>query len=198
MKEKKTEFRVELKKVKDEGKRSRLVKAGEELELLNTRALNKFSKSLDQLEKVLAGVKIRIDKKAEKGFDVSRARTAMEEAKTEIAVARAAIETQKAKTYKIEPASDADAKDALKKARKTLDADLKVVRGLVKKAREATHRVATTLAKVRKGGRVSPSPSASVSPSVSPSLSPSVSPSPSLSPSPTASPSPSPSPSATP
>ncbi|MDO8495239.1 MAG: hypothetical protein Q7S32_01775 [bacterium] len=170
IKEKKIEFKSDLKTIRDEGKRKLISKTVVGLIALNTRALDQFSKSLDKLDKTLVSISTKIDKKAGKGFNVEKARAAYEEAKTAIATARAAIEAQKGKVYKIEPASDLDAKDALKRARKALEADLKVVQDAVKKAREAVHRVATTLARVRKEGRVSPSPvpSASSSPSATP------------------------------
>ena len=168
MKDKKMEIRKDLRKVKDEGKRSAAEKISEELIALNEKRLKQFSRSLDELERVWSNTSERANKKAGKGFDVTSVNTAIEQAKADVAAARAAIEAQKGKVYKVEAATDGALKEAIKTVRKSLEIDLKAVQDLVKKARESTHKAATTLAKLRKEKKVSPSPSPSVSVSASP------------------------------
>ncbi len=170
------EIKKDLRKVKSAEKKNTVDKISEELIALNNRKLEQFEKSLKQLESVLSRTLEKAEKRAQKGFNIDNVKAAVDAARVEIAASRTAIEAQKSKTYKIDAVADDKLKEAVKKVRKTLHADLKIVQDSVKKAREAVHEATKTLAKIRKNGRVTPTPTVSSSPATFPSASPGTTP----------------------
>src|SRR3989344_3278657 len=96
------EIKKDLRKIKSTEKKDAVNKISEELVALNNRKLEQFEKSLKQLELVLARTLEKAEKRAQKSFNIDNVRVAVERARGEIAASRAAIESQKGKTYKIE------------------------------------------------------------------------------------------------
>lgn len=190
------EIKQNLRRIKSTEKKDAVAKISEELVNLNNRKLEQFENSLKQLERTLSKTMARAEKRAQKGFNIDNVKAAAEVARAAIAASRTAIEQQKGKTYKIEDTAEPGLKEAVKKVRAALHSDLKVVQDSVKQARKAVHDTATSLAKIRKNGRATPttSPAGSASPAPSPSTTPTVTPTSTPTPSET----PTPTPTATP
>lgn len=199
------DLRTRLDSLKDEKKKDLVLRINDNLARIHDRILDNLTKSLTSIEDVLRRVSARADVLQGQGRDVSAVRSAIVTAQTAIEKARAAIQEQSGKTYAITFDSENGLKNVVGKIRSQMEKDLKIVRDLVHKAREAVRAAVQTLHAI--GGVLttpipsvsplsSPTPSASPSPLVSPSLS--ISPSPSASLLPSVSPSLSGSPQATP
>lgn len=166
------EIKQNLRRIKSTEKKEAVAKISEELVNLNNRKLEQFENSLKQLERTLSKTMARAEKRAQKGFNIDNVKAAAEIARAAIAASRTAIEQQKGKTYKIEDTAEPGLKEAVKKVRTALHSDLKVVQDSVKQARKAVHDTATSLAKIRKNGRATPTPSPSTTPTVTPTSTP--------------------------
>lgn len=175
-KEKRAEFKQDLRRVKDQKKKDAVGKIAEGLTKLNSKRIKQFEHSLNQLERVLIKTLEKAEKLAQKGFNIDKVKAAVEEARVAIAASRAAVEIQKGGVYKIEASSEGSLKDAVKKARQALRKDLQAVQDTVKIAREAVKRATVSLARTKQEGRATPTPN--LSPSPTPSPSPSNNPSP--------------------
>ncbi|MEK7659553.1 MAG: hypothetical protein AAB338_02805 [Patescibacteria group bacterium] len=136
-----------LQKVKNEQKRKIVERISRQLNELNVRMMNHFSQALNRLEKVLANIKSRIDKAEANKWDVSGVRAMIVSAEEAIASAKAAIQTQKAKTYTPEITGDEERlKIEVGEARKTLHSDLAIVKEKVRAAYEFVKAVVKALA----------------------------------------------------
>lgn len=144
---KRQELKKKLEKIRDERKRKIVERIDKQLDELNERRLNHFSAVLDKLEKVLERIGSRADKASERG-DVSAVRKAIEEASLAIATSRSAIVAQSGKTYTLAINSEEGLRVDVGRSRQALYRDLKAVFDVVKAAREAVHKAATTLAKI--------------------------------------------------
>lgn len=153
-KEKVAAVRVEVKerlaKVRDDKKSAALLRVERELARLNARITEQLTKSLDQIDRVLARVTERINKAKEAGRDVSSLLLKVDAAKSAIASTRTALTAQTAKKYTVV----VDAEDALRQnvqaAREMLRSDLKKVRDSVQAARAAVRDAAVAFAQIPK------------------------------------------------
>lgn len=141
-------LKEKLKAIKDEKKKQAVQKINDQINALNAKRLEHFTNVLNQIEDVLKKVGNRADKTAERGLDVSVAKTNMAAVETAIAAARAAIVVQSAKTYTINVTTEGELKNNTGAVRQALQADLAAVRDLVKAAHEALRNAAVSLAKV--------------------------------------------------
>src|SRR3989344_2723490 len=99
--EKREALKIDLKKIKDERKSKIVENADKKLEKINDDRTNHLTDVLNQLEKTLAKINVRISAAQTKGIDVSSAKKASDDAAKEITSARTAVEAQAAKVYKM-------------------------------------------------------------------------------------------------
>ncbi len=167
IKTKREDLKVRLEKIKDEGKKQIVERIDKQIDALNDKMMRHFSSVLDKLEEMLVRINERADKVfAERGFDVSMVRSAIDKANATIASARSAIEIQSGKTYTITITTETALKTNVGKARQDFGADLTKVKDAVKVAQSAVKDAAVALAQLVVKTNVSPSPL--VSPSVTP------------------------------
>lgn len=161
---KREELKERLKIIKDERKKQVVEKIDRSLDALNDKMTKHFLNVLEKLEDILARISERADKAESDGIDVSLVDAAIALAQTAIDSAKAAVETQAGKTYTLTVNAEDKLRVDVGKARQALHADLRTVYGTVKKAKEAVHAAASTLAGIR--GNATPSSTPSVSPTV--------------------------------
>lgn len=149
---------LKIKNFKDEKKKTVAERVDLRLEEINKIQTDHFVAVLDQIEKVLGSIEIQADKMQANGQDVSKVRTAIDSAAKAIADARTAVVVQSKKTYTPTITSETTVQADLKKARESLNSDLKAVREVIKKSHEA---VVSSLHELR---NVKPLPSATPSP----------------------------------
>lgn len=147
--------REELKKkidgLRDEKKKERAKRLDEQLNRLNERWTTHFTNVLSRLESVLGKIKIRKDKAASLGKDLTAVDTAIAAAESVIASTRSAVEAQAQKDYTVTFTSEEQLKEAFRAAKKQLHQDLTSLRdGAMKSARNAVHDVQRALAGVPK------------------------------------------------
>jgi len=141
-------LQTQLQKIRDERKRTSVQNIDDQMNDLNKRRLEHYTNVLDHLVTVLDRIASRADKAATRGADISAVRTAIDAARVAIDAARAAIASQTAKVYNITISDDTTLKNDVGKARRALQADLKIVHEKVKAAYEAARNAATTLAQI--------------------------------------------------
>lgn len=144
--EQRTRFMSEVAKLRDARKQEVLTRINGEVNRLNERVTDAFSKMIDQLESVLANIAGRADKAEAGGEDVTAVRTAIAAAKAAIGSARAAVAAQAGKTYPITIESETTVKSDVGRIRDVLHADLSAVREAVQAARGAVQNAAVALA----------------------------------------------------
>ena len=162
---KRDQLKQDLRKIRDERKKQVVERIDKQLDELNERMTNHFVNMLEKLDKALERIDERTDRAEEKSINVVSVRTAIEAAHKAITDARAAVEAQAAKTYKVAVNTEAKLKVDVGKARQALHNDLKVLREKVKMVRDAVHEAARAFAKAHGRDLPSPSPSLTVSPS---------------------------------
>lgn len=145
---KRIELKERLAKIKDERKKKIVERISNQLNELNERMLNHFSNVLEKLDAVLLKISSRADKAESRGLNVQAVRGAISEAKSAIAVSRAAISTQSAKVYSITVNTEDTLKVDVGKTRQALHDDLAKVRETVKMAKEAIRKVLVVLAQI--------------------------------------------------
>lgn len=147
---KRAEMKDRLKKIKSELKKDTVERIYDKLNEINKDRTEHFSNVMAKLDKAVERITSRTDKAGDRGLDVTTVRTEIESAKTAIAAARTAIQTQAGKTYTITVGTEETLKANAQAARKLLQDDLEKVRLIVKSAYEAVHKAATTLAQIPK------------------------------------------------
>lgn len=145
----KSELKERLKNIKDTVKKDIVERVDARLIELNKNRVEFFTKAVDQIEKVLAGLIERTDKAAAAGTDVTTVRAAITKAQAAIAAARTAIVAQSGKTYKITVSTDGKLRTDVKVVRDMVEKDLLAVREKVRSAREAVRDAVKALAAVR-------------------------------------------------
>lgn len=138
--------------IKDARKKETIKRLDQNLNEMNVRMLERYSANLNQLDKVLVNITARTDRAAAQGLVVIPVRTAIINASTSIAAARAAALAQSTKTYAAIITSSTTARADIAAIRDSLKNDLRVVEAAVKTARTAVHTAATTLATVPRIG----------------------------------------------
>lgn len=144
---KREELKIELKKINDERKVKIVEATDRKLEKINNDRTNHLLDVLNHLEKALAKIKIRINEAKERGVDVSSAQKAAEDAERAIVAARAAVETQAAKIYKMTITEENKLKIDVGNTVHKLESDLKQVRIIVQSAHDSVRKAAVALAK---------------------------------------------------
>jgi len=164
--QKRATLKEKLTVIKDERKKKVVEKIDQQINELNKRVVNQLSAVLDKLSDMLERVAGRADTAESKGYDVSMALSAIEGANQAIGSARMAVQAQAGKTYTIQITTEENIKRNVGDARQTLNADLKVVRAVVKYAHDAVRKAAVALGQLKKMGRANPtvSPSVTASP----------------------------------
>src|SRR3989338_10239303 len=145
--EKREALKIDLKKIKDERKSQIVENADKKLEKINDDRTSHLLDVLNNLEKALAKINVRIRAAQAKGVDVSSAKKASEDAAKAIATARTAVEAQAAKVYKMTITDENKLKADVGSTVKKLQDDLKQVRIVVQSAHDAVKKVAVDLAK---------------------------------------------------
>ena len=95
--DKREALKIDLKKIKDERKSQIVEKTDKKLEKINDDRTSHLLDVLNNLEKALAKINVRISAAQGKGVDVSSAKKASDDAAKAIAAARTAVEAQTAK-----------------------------------------------------------------------------------------------------
>ena len=145
--EKRETLKIDLKKIKDERKSQIVEKTDKKLEKINDNRTNHLFDVLNNLEKTLAKINVRISAAQTKGIDVSSAKKASDDAAKEITSARTAVEAQAAKVYKMTITDENKLKADVGNTIKKLQDDLKQVRIVVQSAHDAVRKAAVALAK---------------------------------------------------
>ena len=140
-------LKIDLKKIKDERKSQIVEKTDKKLEKINDDRTNHLLDVLNNLEKTLAKINIRISAAEAKGVDVSSAKTASLDAAKAIVAARTAVEAQAAKVYKMTITDENKLKADVGNTIKKLQDDLKQVRIVVQSAHDTVRKTAVALAK---------------------------------------------------
>ena len=140
-------LKIDLKKIKDERKSQIVEKMDKKLEKINDARNNHLLDVLNNLEKTLAKINIRISAAQAKGIDVSSAKKFSDDAAKAIAAARTAVEAQATKVYKMTITDENKLKADVGSTVKKLQDDLKQVRIVVQSAHDAVRKAAVALAK---------------------------------------------------
>ena len=162
--EKRETLKIDLKKIKDERKSQIVEKTDKKLEKINDGRANHLLDVLNNLEKTLAKINIRISAAQTKGIDVSSAKKASDDAAKAITAARTAVEAQAAKVYKMTITDENKLKADVGNTIKKLQDDLKQIRIVVQSAHDAVRKAAMALVKAM---RVEDKPKSSSSASTS-------------------------------
>jgi len=146
--EAKDELRNQLKNIKDGDKKVIIERIMDNIQSLNIKTTNILSENINQIENVLISIELRIEKAGSRGLDISNAKTQLEKAKGAIEYARNEINIQSNKVYVIDITDENNLKEEVRLVRNQFRDDIENVRGIIQKAREAVHLVATTLAQI--------------------------------------------------
>lgn len=168
--EKREALKTDLKKINDQRKVYVVENTDKKLEKINDNRTDHLLNVLNQLEKTLAKVNVRISAAEAKGVDVSATKNAALDASKAIVVARTAVETQAAKVYKMTITTETKLKVDVGSTIQKLQNDLKQLRITVQTAHDAVRKAAVALAKAM-GLEDKPKSSSSSSSSVSSSVS---------------------------
>ena len=115
-----------------------------------------FTNVLKQVREVLGRIADRIAKAKDAGRDTSSITALVDVANATLTKADAAVVAQAAKTYPVAVTTEANLRDAVRKTRESLRADLETLRDTVKSARVAVREVAVTLAQIPKPAQPAP------------------------------------------
>lgn len=148
--QRKTQLQQKLKNIKDVKKKQAVENVNDKILELNDRTTNHFLDVLTKLERALNNISSRIEKAEASGLAVSSAKTAIVDAQKAIDESKQAVKVQAEKIYSISITTENNLKVDVGKTRQSLHTDLKAVFETVKKAREAVHKTATTLAQIPK------------------------------------------------
>jgi hypothetical protein len=131
-------FKADLEKIKDEKKKVRVEKVGNNLIELNTKITEKSSERVNKIEEVLIALESRADKSALEGLNMTNVLAHIANSEAVIAEARLAISTQATKTYNVTITDEATAKASLQASRDLLKKDIEVMNTKIKSAHDAT------------------------------------------------------------
>lgn len=145
--EKREAIRSQLGKINDKRKTQIVENTDRKLEKISETRTNHLFNVLNDLEKVLAKINVRIDAAQERGVDVSSAKKAADDAGKAIVAARAAVEAQVGKVYKMTITEESKLKNDVEKTARNLQNDLKQVRIIVQSAHDAVRKAAVALAR---------------------------------------------------
>lgn len=132
------ELKDKISKLRDEKKKQIATRLDQQMARLNARWTDHFNNILNRLSEILSKVELRTSKAETSGKDVAAVKTAIQNAKTAIVTARAAVEAQAKKTYTATFSSEKELGAAFKAVKEQLKTDLFGLRdGAMKSAREA-------------------------------------------------------------
>lgn len=149
IKEANLEFREKLKTIRDERKKTTVENINNKISTFNQNHTQKLSEALEKLQTILDKIKTKSQEAKLKGLntvtleaDIIAAQSAIDSAKTVLAA-------QAAKQYKLEITSDATLKTTIGPIVSQFRLDLQGVQKSVTDARQAVHKAATELAKLK-------------------------------------------------
>lgn len=149
LKDKKEEFREKLQTIRDEKKRAMVERIDEKISRMNNTHTARFSKTLEKLEMILNRITEHGQNLKSKGIDTLKLDSAVASAKTAINAAKVAVESQSAKTYTIDVASENRLKTTVGSIVSMFRKDLRDVHKTVVDAKQAVQNAEMELAKVR-------------------------------------------------
>lgn len=149
LKDKKEEFREKLQTIRDEKKRAMVERIDEKISRMNNTHTARFSKTLEKLEMILNRITEHGQNLKSKGIDTLKLDSAVASAKTAINAAKVAVESQSAKTYTIDVASENRLKTTVGSIVSMFRKDLRDVHKTVVDAKQAVQSAEMELAKVR-------------------------------------------------
>ncbi len=161
-------LKEKLANIKDERKRQTVERLDTRFTEINEKLTLRLGTALDRLEDLLQKVTSRADKAEANGRNVALARTTITTAKTAIADAQSAVETQLTKTYPITITTEAQLKSAVATTRTSLNKDLKNLKETVQKAHKAVVDATKMLKNIPQVDELK-TPEASTTPSTTPS-----------------------------
>lgn len=123
--------------IKNEEKRTALVRIDELLDTINANRTRHYNDILSRLSEILVKIQARTERAKSEGKDVATISEAIETSVSAITIARKGVDAQKSKTYSIQVTDETTAKNDAGEAVKTLQSDLKETRDLVVMARKA-------------------------------------------------------------
>ncbi len=141
-------LKIKLQKIKSVAKQNSVLIISDNIEKINSNTTNRFNNLVDQIEKILNNIKIRVEEKSQKGIDISAVTLAIENAKNKITEVRVAINEQGTKSYILEVTDETTLKTKIKSTRDSFHSDLKVVQEKIKIVHEAVRTAAKELGKL--------------------------------------------------
>lgn len=149
LKDKKEEFREKLKAIRDEKKRLVVERIDEKISTMNKNHTARFSKTLEKLEMILNRITQQAQNLKSKGIDTLKLDSAVASAKTAINAAKVAIDSQAAKTYTLDVASENRLKTTVGSIVSMFRKDLRDVHKTVVEAKQAVQNAEMELVKAR-------------------------------------------------
>jgi hypothetical protein len=143
----KKDLKAKLAKVKDTKKREAVERINDNIAKLNDQRTDHYVDVLSKVSDLLNKVEERSNRAAAKGVDVTTTKTAIASARQSITDATASVKTQSEKVYTLAVTDEATLKQKVGEVRKQLQDDLSKLHDVVKSAKEAVRKAATTLAK---------------------------------------------------
>lgn len=147
--DKRETLKTDLKKIKDERKAKVVENTDAKLEKINENRTNNMLQNLEQMEKVLAKITVRINAAKERGINVAAVQKASEDAKKAIDSSRTAVQAQAAKIYKFVIIDENSLGSNVGQTVKNLQNDLNKARETVKAAHDAVRKTAVSLAQTQ-------------------------------------------------
>ncbi len=141
-------FKLGLDKIKDENKKERIQKAGENLLELNARIVASSSERVNKIEEVIVALETKADKSSLDSVNVANVRAHIANVEDLIVQARAAISLQAGKTYSVNVSSDASAQAELKASRDQLKKDVDVMNAKIKAAHDGAKKAVNALKRI--------------------------------------------------
>lgn len=145
-----TELKAKLQTFKDKRKAQVAERVNTNLNRINQNQTEQMLKHLDKMSKILDKLEARVNEAKPDIKDPNLARTAISDARSTVAAAKAAVEAQRGKDYTIQATSEAKIKEDAQKARQALHTDLLATR---KQVIDAKQKVANAIRVAKSGAR---------------------------------------------
>lgn len=145
----KEEFREKAQEIKDERKRSALLRIGDSLSTINTRLNTKWAGVLDKMSDILDRISNKADEADDEGDGVTEINTLIDTAREAIVTAITAIEAQSEKEYTIEIGDEETLGGSVSAVVQEFKQDLRTVHTQIRNARDAVRQAARGLAQLK-------------------------------------------------
>lgn len=147
--EERNQFRLDLKKIKDQRKQLATERIIETMDTLNKRLTNNLSEKINQIESVLGSIESRLNKAQDKNLETKDVEDQILKAKESISLAREEILTQSNKSYLINiTESESLLREEMQDLRNNFNIDIKALREKVKMVHFEVKEAAIMLAKI--------------------------------------------------